>query len=116
VKDYERRDLRFAAIGAGFGALAVLIGLTAAGSAGALRLLARPSVPARASALPPEPRLQTDPAGDLRRLRAEEDAALGSYGWVDRARGVIRVPVARAMALLLRRGLPTRAAAAGGAP
>ena len=57
---------------------------------------------------PPEPRLQVVPAQELQEMRAAEDAVLNSYGWVDRDTGVIRIPIDRAMALLLQRGLPTR--------
>jgi hypothetical protein len=35
------------------------------------------------SRVPPEPRLQTNPREDLGNLRAREDQALTSYGWVD---------------------------------
>jgi hypothetical protein len=51
-------------------------------------------------AAPPEPRLQTAPALDLRALRAAEDARLGSYGWVDRAAGIVHIPIERAMELI----------------
>jgi hypothetical protein len=57
---------------------------------------------------PPEPRLQTNPRADLRAMRAEEDALLSTYGWVDRADGVVRIPIDRAMALTVERGLPAR--------
>jgi len=55
---------------------------------------------------PPAPRLQTDAPADLQELRNREDAALESYGWVDRERGIARIPVERAMELLVERGLP----------
>lgn len=58
--------------------------------------------------LPPEPRLQEDPVADLARMMAEEQAALDGYGWVDRERGVARIPVRRAMDILVQRGLPVR--------
>ena len=54
----------------------------------------------------PSPRLQTDPADDLARLRAAEERALGGYRWVDKERGVVQLPVDRAMELLLEEGLP----------
>jgi len=57
----------------------------------------------------PEPHLQTTPEQDLRALRAHEDSLLHSYGWVDAPAGIARVPVERAMDLLLQQGLPTRA-------
>jgi hypothetical protein len=58
--------------------------------------------------LPPEPRLQTNPRQDLRDLRASEDAVLHSYGWVDKDRGIVRIPIDEAMKLTLQRGLPAR--------
>ena len=57
---------------------------------------------------PPEPRLQTDPRQDLADLRAREDELLGSYGWVDKNAGVVRIPIEAAMKLTLERGLPAR--------
>jgi hypothetical protein len=63
---------------------------------------------------PPEPRLQTDPRGDLQQLRAHEDEILRSYGWVDRNAGIVRIPRDEAMKLTLKRGLPARAPAGEG--
>jgi hypothetical protein len=57
---------------------------------------------------PPEPRLQIDPRQDLADLRAKEDEVLGSYGWVDKNAGVVRIPIDAAMKLTLERGLPAR--------
>jgi hypothetical protein len=57
---------------------------------------------------PPEPRLQTDPRQDLADMRAKEDEVLGSYGWVDKNAGVVRIPIDAAMKLTLERGLPAR--------
>jgi len=54
---------------------------------------------------PPAPVLQTNPRNDLMRFRADEEVRLNSAGWIDRDRGVIRIPVARAMQLLSQRGL-----------
>jgi hypothetical protein len=65
-----------------------------------------PLAEANARHLPPEPRLQPDPVRDMVTLRAVEDAALTTYGWVDRGAGVGRIPIARAMDLVLERGLP----------
>ena len=50
--------------------------------------------------VPPEPRLQTDPAADLERLRARDARRLSTYGWVDRDAAIARIPIDRAMALL----------------
>jgi hypothetical protein len=63
---------------------------------------------APAGTLPPEPRLQTTPWEDLEKFRASEDQYLRSYGWVDKGAGVAHMPIDKAKALLLQRGLPTR--------
>lgn len=66
---------------------------------------------------PPAPRLQVDPALDIYDHRKAEQAVLTSYGWVDRNAGVVRIPIERAMALLVERGEPTPPAQpAAGAP
>jgi hypothetical protein len=53
--------------------------------------------------VPPEPRLQADPLGDLHALRAEEEELLDGYGWVDRRAGKARNPIARAIDILAER-------------
>jgi hypothetical protein len=58
--------------------------------------------------LPPEPRLQTNPRQDLDDMRAEEDRALATYGWIDRDAGVVRLPIEEAMKLVVERGLGVR--------
>ena len=58
--------------------------------------------------LPPEPRLQTNPAEDLRQLRAHEDEVLEGYGWVDQGAGVAHIPIGEAMKVTIQRGLPVR--------
>lgn len=50
------------------------------------------------------PDLQSDPAGDLRTFLDGQVAKLHSYGWVDRQRGVIQVPIERAMEIVAARG------------
>jgi hypothetical protein len=55
---------------------------------------------------PPEPRLEADPLEPRRRMRAGEDAVLTTYGWVDRDTAVVRIPIRRAMELLVKNGLP----------
>ena len=67
-----------------------------------------PLAAGQATRVPPEPRLQTTPREDLRTLRAREDEILGSYGWVDKTTGVVRIPIDEAMKLTLQRGLPAR--------
>ena len=56
----------------------------------------------------PAPRLQPQPFKDVYVLRGEEAARLSSYGWVDKQGGVTRIPIDRAMELMLQRGFPVR--------
>ena len=58
---------------------------------------------------PPAPRLQTQPFKDIYELKTAQRGALTSYGWLDKANGVVHIPIERAMALTLQRGLPARA-------
>jgi hypothetical protein len=67
------------------------------------------SLAAPAGTMPPEPRLQVTPWADLKAFRTEETDYLNSYGWVDEKAGIVRVPLDKAKALLLQRGLPARA-------
>lgn len=54
--------------------------------------------------LPPDaPRLQADPAADLKALRREKRALLNGYGWADREAGVARIPIEEAMRLSVER-------------
>jgi hypothetical protein len=58
---------------------------------------------------PPLPRLQVDPVEDLAVVRAQQSGELDSYGWVDRDRGIVHIPIGRAMDMILERGgLPAR--------
>lgn len=54
----------------------------------------------------PAPRLQATPQRDLAAFEARMTRELTHYGWVDREAGIVRLPIERAMALLVERGLP----------
>ena len=58
--------------------------------------------------IPPLPRLQVLPQREIHDYWEAEQDLVNSYGWVDRQNGVVRIPVDRAMRLLLQRGLPAR--------
>jgi hypothetical protein len=58
---------------------------------------------------PPGPNLQTQPFKDIYSLRQGETEKLTSYGWVDKDGGVTRIPIDRAMEIMLQRGFPARA-------
>jgi hypothetical protein len=78
----------------------------------------RPSPVAEANVprLPPEPRLQSAPVKDMDALRAREASILTTYGWVDRQAGVGRIPIDRAIDLVLEQGLPAARPEATPAP
>jgi hypothetical protein len=56
----------------------------------------------------PEPRLQKTPVNDLKEVRDAENQVLHSYAWVDPQKGVVRIPIDRAIDLLAQHGLPSR--------
>lgn len=67
-----------------------------------------PALPeARIEHRPPAPNLQVDPRQQLLDLRADEERVLTSYGWVDQINGLTRIPIERAMEMLVEQGLPT---------
>jgi len=65
-----------------------------------------PTAMVNAQKQPPEPRLQRYPARDMRDMRADEDRILNQYAWIDPDKGIVRIPVDRAMDLIAQRGLP----------
>ena len=65
---------------------------------------------AGAQPLPPPPRIQPQPGVDIQNYDQSQQNLLNTYGWVDKQNGVVRLPIDRAMQLLLERGLPLRSA------
>jgi hypothetical protein len=65
---------------------------------------------------PPDPKLIPDEPHDLASVRREEELVLDNYGWVDKGRGLIRIPISRAMELVVKEGLPLRQPPSGKAP
>jgi hypothetical protein len=61
-----------------------------------------------AGTLPPGPTLLADEPANLRDFRQAEQDRLTTYGWVDRNGGRVRLPIERAKALVIERGLPVR--------
>ncbi len=64
--------------------------------------------------LPPAPRLQPAPHMELKDYCVAQKNNVDSYAWVDQKQGTVRIPVDRAMDLILQKGLPARAS--NGAP
>jgi hypothetical protein len=54
------------------------------------------------------PLLQRDDAADMRVMLQEEEKILHSYGWEDKAAGIVRIPIEQAMDIVVKQGLPTR--------
>ena len=55
----------------------------------------------------PPPRLERNERIEINDFRLKEEQTLNSYSWVDEKSGVVRIPIERAMQLLVQRGLPT---------
>jgi mono/diheme cytochrome c family protein len=67
-----------------------------------------PDPPTLEEVILPGPRLQVAPQEDLNRLRSTQQARLGSYGWVDEARGLAHIPIEQAMQIVAAQGFPDR--------
>ncbi len=67
-----------------------------------------PMAEAAGRQIPPAPRVDDHPAIELQELRSQEDQILSTYGWTDKEKGVVRIPIDRAMEIKLQRGFPTR--------
>ena len=57
--------------------------------------------------IPPEPRVEAEPARQLQSVRAREDHVLTSYAWVDKKEGSVRIPIDQAIDELSKKGLPS---------
>lgn len=58
------------------------------------------------SAPPPGPLLQIAERLDLRLHRESQEKLIHETGWIDRDRGVVRIPIERAIELTAERGFP----------
>jgi hypothetical protein len=54
----------------------------------------------------PQPRLQSDPAADMRKFLHSELNRLNSAGWVDRGHGIAHIPIKDAMQRIAQQGIP----------
>lgn len=68
--------------------------------------LETPASPLATRAVPSEPRLQVNAPRDFTSLLAAEQEVLTTYAWVSKEAGIARIPIERAMQLVLERGLP----------
>ena len=60
----------------------------------------------------PQPQLETNERTELNDARLREEDILSTYDYVDKNAGTVRIPIDRAMDLLVQRGLPVRTLAA----
>lgn len=115
---YERRDASIPALLQFAFWLAVVLAVTLVGMKWTFDYFKRteplgppasPLVKPDARVLPPSPRLQVQPHLELRDYCEAQQEKVSTYGWVGQQSGVVRIPVDRAMDLVLARGLPARA-------
>jgi len=59
-----------------------------------------------ATILPPAPRLEVNPGQGFQAFRATQQAELNGYGWVHRDKGIVHIPIQRAMELIAGGNLP----------
>jgi hypothetical protein len=113
---YEKGDVHFRGVLIFAVALVVGVVLTLVLVGGMIALLAqhspssmRASPTGTPSVVPPPPVLQAQPWEDLRRYREEQGRILLNYAWIDRKAGVVRIPIERAIELVIERGPATSA-------
>ncbi len=110
---YEKRDISAGAVTLfAFSLIATLI-VVHYFALGIFHQLARessPHPPASPLAVTREnftgPRLLVNQKLDMEAFRTSEDVLLNNYEWVDRKHGVVRIPINRAMEMLVQRGTP----------
>jgi hypothetical protein len=124
---YERQDLQVAGIVYFIVSLVIVTAVCMVGLVGFYHYLDRrdqatqepvnplvKNVPEDTRAIPPgypqtafpNPRLEVDERNQLTGFLTKQDDVLYSYGWVDEKAGIVRIPIERAMDLLVQRGLP----------
>jgi hypothetical protein len=104
--DHERTDIKSTTIAW----LAVGLALFVIATPLLMPLIFPQSMRERTPSAPPAlsanaPRLEIAPGAELRNIERSQAALVNSYGWTDRSRGLVRVPVRRAMELIAQRGL-----------
>lgn len=119
ARQHERRDLRLPTMATALASLVALVVVCALAMNALLDLFSvhsRPAAPPPRGVIetaPPRLDLEVEPGELLRRLRLSEADRLGRYEWIDRDAGIVRIPIGRAMELVVERGLPTDDAEVG---
>jgi hypothetical protein len=104
MPEREERILSGRWVAALAAAFVLTLGLVLAGAGALMHLAAEPERTPPLAAMPPPPRLDPQLARALAALRAREHARLASWGWVDRKRGIARIPVDEAARLVAAQG------------
>jgi hypothetical protein len=120
---YETRDANVRGVFNILVYLGVLLAVSALLSWGLFRYFSRPQA-GPASASPFEetrqislgPQLQVNPREDLLKYREQQEQSLETYAWENRTAGTVRVPIERAMELLVQKGLPVQSETPPAAP
>jgi hypothetical protein len=110
---YETRDANTSAILGFLGFLFFVLALILAASWLLFRyytVVERQPAPASSFAglrqLPPPPDLEVNGREDFLNAYAKQQQELEAYAWEDRQKGIVRIPIERAMDLLAQKGLP----------
>jgi hypothetical protein len=111
---YETRDANVRAVYRFLVFLGALLVVCALLSWGLFRYLSKQTDTSNVSPfadsrqLPLGPQLQVNPGEDWLKYREQHEQSLENYAWENRANGIARVPIERAMELLLQKGLPVQ--------
>jgi hypothetical protein len=110
---YETADINVWAVGKFAIYLVVVVILSVALLFGLMKYFQAQEAQERAQTIEPEnvfpePRLERHEALDLEKFRARENQTLDTYGWVDQSKGVVRLPIDRAIDVVAQKGLPSR--------
>jgi len=110
---YERSEMSARGVAAVLGGFAVVVAIAVVVIFYALHMLSAqdgvtqlPITPQQSTVLtPPGPNLQARPFEDLHAAQAREDALLNTYAWANPAHSAARIPITRAMTLVVGRSL-----------
>ncbi len=99
-------DVRLRSIGVGAALVAAAIAFSLVATFVAVNRDERNAAAAHSAARPGTPppiaaaaKLQPEPVTDAAAYRTEQQRLLDGYAWVDRERGIVRIPIERAMAI-----------------
>lgn len=105
--DYERSDVGIRLVGwlaGGLGMFIVVTPLTLPWMFPLSRTTTTPAGrPALSSNAPP---LEVNPRATLQKSQRNDAQFARGYDWIDRNQGIVRIPIDRAVEILLRKGLP----------